>query len=205
MGRKVGVQVVPNDVDRALGVALGDLPHEGQEVRLRAMLAAGGDRSAGMHVQGGKQGLGAMPNVFKLSAAEGSRPWRTVRTLAFEDLNAWFLINRKDNRIFGRLPVEVADLIDLGTEFRIWTVQPLPGAMGMQVASLKDALVMAPADVAYHTALLGSGYQFVQGRRRPAAFLVCALAGQGDQLKPLTIGDPPWSSGPRVVLQSLLS
>jgi hypothetical protein len=185
-------------MDRAVGVALGDLSHEGQEVRLRPVLEAGGKRPAGMHIQGSNERLGAMPNVFKLSAAEGSRPWWAVGTFALKDLDAWFLVNRKDNRTPGRIPVEVTDLIDLGPEVRVRTVKPLPGSMGMHVASLEDALVMAPADVAHHTALLGPGDQFVQGWRRPTAFLVGALAGQGDPLKPFTIDNSPWSAGPVV-------
>jgi hypothetical protein len=79
-------------------------------------------------------------------------------------------------------------------------MQPLLDSVGVDVAHIQDPLQVPLADGTDDPAVLGPGDQFVDGRGRPAPFLV-GLAGHGNQLEALFIRDAPGMPGPRQLLQ----
>lgn len=91
--REVRVEVVPDHMDWAFRIGQGHLLHEGQEVRMGPSLTACRQGLARMHIHGGDQGLGAMPDVFELLAAPSPRLGRPVQVFALDGLDSGLLID----------------------------------------------------------------------------------------------------------------
>ena len=93
----VRIQVIPDDVDDLLRPSRSDLFHESQEVGLRAGVAAMGEATSRMNIQGRKESLGAVANVLKFDPP-GSPPARgTIPLLALSDLYSRLFIDGKDH------------------------------------------------------------------------------------------------------------
>ena len=160
----VRIQVVPDHMDDLLRPSQGDLVHERQEVGLSARLAATGDAAPCMNVQGCKESLGAVANVFKFDPSGSPPTRRSIPLLAFGDLNPRLFVDGQDYGPLRLCMVKVADDIDLRSEIRIRAVQPLLHMMRVQISGLKDPMDLASADLRDNTASNRSLNQFVQGR-----------------------------------------
>lgn len=187
-GGPVGVQVIPDHMDGFVGVFLGDLFHEVEQIGLGAPIPALRKDFAGMHIQRSYQRLGAMPLVFKLLAANFSRPGWAVQVFPLNRLNSRLFINGKNDRPLGRPPIEIANDIDFFPESRVRTVQPLSNAMRPNVSRNQDSLNSGPTDFLNHASFKRAFNQFIQGRGRPAIPFM-GLAGQSNDLKAFAFGN----------------
>ncbi len=198
---KVSVEVIPDHMDGALRVLLGHLLHEGKQIRLGAPRPAGGHGPARVHIQGGDQRLGAMTDVLEFLPADPPGTWRPVEVDPLGGLDSGLLVDGQHPTACRRPVVEVADLIHLLPELGILAMQPLVALVRVQVSHAEDVLEMAPADD--DPVDLGPIHHLVQSRGR-ATIRFGRLAGEGDQLQALGLGNARWVSRTGQVRQAVL-
>lgn len=123
----VGAEVVENDMDGSVGVAIGsdDVVHEIEEFDATSTLFVRDGDFAGGHLESGKQGRGAVALV--VMAMPGQRPpvrqlQKALRTL--QRLDRGLLIDADDNRILGRRHVEPDHVGGLGGKLGIVALAP---------------------------------------------------------------------------------
>ena len=200
--RTMCVEVIPNDVHRALGVDQRNLLHKGHEIVLRAPICGTADDPSRMHIHRRNERLRAVADVLELAAPCTTRSRRAIRVLALDGLDPGLLVDRQHDRALGGSAIQRADLIDLLPELRVGAMQPLPNTVRPQVARLQDALQMAAADLLDHTSLDSAINQFVQRGRSPPLQL-SGLASQRQQLQALRLADAPRTTRTRDLLQTL--
>jgi hypothetical protein len=196
----MGVEVVPHDVHGTFRIGQCDLLHERHEIVLRAPIGATAKNSSRVHIHRGDEGLRTVADVLEFTTPCSTRSRCAIRMLAFDGLNPGLLVDRQHDRTLRRLTIQRTDLVDLLSELRVGTVQPLPNTVRTQIARLQDALQMTATDLLDHTTLHGAIDQFVQ-RRCGSPLQLGGLAGQRHQLQSLCVADAPGSARPRDLLQ----
>src|SRR5712692_3320624 len=122
----VDVEIVPNDEDISLRVALRNLLHEFVQVFGGSPTAALTKHLSAPNVEGRQQSHRSVPLVFKLKP-----PWRAgLRIddgmLASECLDARLFVDAQYGRSLSRCSIQLANPPHLVSKFRIRTVKPQP-------------------------------------------------------------------------------
>lgn len=94
------VQVVPNHVHLLARARSHHAIHEGDQVVLRAPLAAVCQHLPGMHIKCSDQRLRAIADIFEFATTQPSRRRRAPRVLALDGLNAGLLVLSGSSRSF---------------------------------------------------------------------------------------------------------
>src|ERR1700674_3514405 len=108
----VDVEVVPDDVDWALGILRGDCAHEALQVLARPPRAAGRDDLPGAHIERRDDRLSAVPCVLPFPARTAAGPARppVVGEAMFQGLHSGHLVNAEHGAARGRVEIEGAAL-----------------------------------------------------------------------------------------------
>ena len=200
--RSVRVQVVPDHMDDLLRPSQGDLVHECQEVGLGARVAATGNAAPCMNVQGCKESLGAMADVFKFDPPGSPSARSSIPLLTLGDLNPRLFVDGQNHGPPRFCMVKVANDIDLRSEIRVWAVQPLLHMMRVQISGLKDPMDLASADLGDNSAPNRSFNKLVEGWGSTAT-PVGGLTRQRNHLEPLGFLNTPGASRARLLFQTI--
>src|SRR6266852_9349103 len=138
----VDIEVVPDDVDRSLGILRGDHAHEPHQVLAFARRAAGGDDRPGAYIKGRNDGPRAVPFVlpFPTRATVRAAGSPMIGKPVFQGLHAGHLVNAEHGAPGGRVEIEVADLGHLLPKLGVGAVQPAAHQMRPDVALREDPL-----------------------------------------------------------------
>ena len=89
----MGIEVVPNDMDRLVRVGVGHLRHKCQEISLRARVPADREGLTRMYVQSGDEGLGSMADVLEFLSADTTWARWTIQMLSLYSLDTRLLVD----------------------------------------------------------------------------------------------------------------
>src|ERR1700757_1641923 len=143
----MGRIVVEDDVDRFFDWDLSlDLVEKADELLMPMLLHAASDDLAFEHVEGGKQGGGAV--AFVVVCHSGGAPLLEgqARLGAIECLNLALLVDREHDGMLGRIDVKPHHVMQLLNEVGVVRELELPDAMRLQPVRSPDTLNRAGAD-----------------------------------------------------------
>lgn len=139
----MGVQVVEDPMEALVIRELRyDMGQMGSEIQAGAGHAQVPHDLAGRHDERSDQAAGAVTNVFVLAFFGFARLSRNRGMLALEDLHAGLFVGADDQLAVliqdGSLDVQLANVLSLGVEVGIVTVEPVDAAMRLQVGLVED-------------------------------------------------------------------
>ena len=158
----MGVEVVPDHIDRSCRIAFGYGLHERQKIG-----GGPGGFTAAHHVsspslEGGQQGPRPVTPVFELKAAGLAPTGSLSRIPALQRLDPALFVDTKDGCALRRLQIKLADPFDLWLELRIWAMKPKSHPVRAQMLRVQNPLDLATAQV--KARFLSKGFlQAVQG------------------------------------------
>ena len=123
----VRVQVVHDHVQLAVGIMRHELVHEVQELTASASGVVASVHESRGHLQGSKEGRGAMPFVFMAKPSQGlptGEPEPALRPL--QRLDGWLLVHAQHHGVLRRVQVECHNVGGLGGELRVRADTPTP-------------------------------------------------------------------------------
>ena len=151
------------------------------------------DHPAGLQLQRGKQGSGAIPFVVVRAALHLARLQRQQRLRAVQRLNLALLIHAEHQGVIGRVHIQAHDVAHLFDQLRVRRQLEGIGAMRLQSEGMPD-----PADG--HPAQSGGLGQSARGPVRLPARR--AFQGLNDDLLDLGIAHLARRAGSRFVVES---
>src|SRR6202158_1176040 len=139
---EVDIEVIPDDVDRSLGILRRDRAHEAPQVLGLPRRAAGRNDVPDAHIEGREDRLRAVPPVFPFPTRAAAWPaWPPMIGVAMcQGLHAGHLVHAEHGAARRRVEIEVADLGHLFPELRIGAVEPAPHQMRTDGALREDPL-----------------------------------------------------------------
>ena len=132
------VQIVPHDVDRPSGVAVGQRVHELDCGLGGASWDHPAEDTARLHVEGREQHLGTVALVLVLAAHRPITPIDPVGRAPLQDLHG-LLVYAEHHSVVRWVQVQVANPLSLRRELRVAAFEPLADAMGAQGFEAQDA------------------------------------------------------------------
>lgn len=139
----MGVQVVEDPMESlVVGELRCDMGQMGGEIDAGACDAQIPNNLAGGDDEGGDQAARAMTDVFVLAFFGFAGLGRNRGMLSLENLHAGFFIRANDQLAVlvqdGSLDIQLADVLSLGIEIGIVTVEPVDAAMRFQIGLVQD-------------------------------------------------------------------
>ena len=143
----MGGIVVEDDMDGLFGRDLSlDLVEEADELLMPMLLHAAPDDLAFEHIEGGKQGGGAVALIVVGHGSGAALLEGQARLGAVECLDLALLIDREHDGMLGRIDVKPDHVVQLLNEVGIIRELELPDAMWLQPVRSPEALHRAYAD-----------------------------------------------------------
>ena len=176
----VGVEVVEDDVDLALGMGGHDPVHEVEKLDPPPALVVARHHLAADDIEGGEQGRGAVALVVVRPAAEGAAVRQLEITLgAFERLDVRLLVDSNDQRTLRRVEIEPDNLGRLGGKLGILADAPTLAPGQIDLLRPQETPDILFVHLAQRGGDQGRGPARVTGRRRAVEHAENTLAGVG--------------------------
>ena len=147
VGSVVSREVVHDEVASARGVEGRDCVEEVDECVRVVALGGEPEGTSAAHVERAHPGEGAVPDILELAAYWLTGLHRDVRILAFESLDAGFLVHADDVLLRRCLIVDAKDVIAFFPELVVLRCQVHLLSMRLQVSVREDASDAAVADI----------------------------------------------------------
>jgi len=147
LGMLVRCVVVENDMDDFSGRNLGlDCVQEADELLMTVPLHVAADDGSVEHVEGGKQGRGAVALVVVSHRSSPALLHRQARLGAVERLDLAFLVKRQDDGVGGRIDIKPHDFAQFLDEVGIVGELEVTEPVRLQPVRMPDALNRTGAD-----------------------------------------------------------
>jgi hypothetical protein len=143
----MGGVVVDDGVD-CLALWYGGLGHieKADELLMPVPLHAAADHRAVQHVEGGKQGRGAIALVIVGHRTAAALFHRQARLCPVKRLNLALFVDRQNDSMLGRIDVEPDDIEQFGGKLRIFGQLEQTGLVWLEAVFAPDALHRTDAD-----------------------------------------------------------